>query len=63
MNNGKKIPNKRRSKGEGHMSQLIRRKMIQRDHGDKSKFSRKEKHKKFGGPEGPSYIYTIEINN
>jgi len=45
------------------MSQLIRRKMIQRDHGDKSKFSRKEKHKKFGGPEGPSYIYTIEINN
>ena len=46
MNNGEKIPNKRRSKEEGHMAQLIRRKMTQRDHGDNSKFTRKEKHKK-----------------
>ena len=34
---------KKRSKEEGHMSALIRRRMIQRDHGDKSKYTRKEK--------------------
>ena len=36
---------KRRSKEEGHMAALIRRKMIQRDHGDKNKYTRKTKHK------------------
>jgi len=41
MINGTNIPNKRRSKEEGHMSNLIRRK----DHGDNSKFTRKVKHK------------------
>jgi len=40
MKNGKNIPNKRRSKEEGHMSQLIRRKMIQKNHGDENKFDR-----------------------
>ena len=30
----------------GELAQLARRRMIQKDHGDKSKFSRKEKHKK-----------------
>ena len=35
---------KRRSKEEGHMAALIRRKMIQRDHGDKNKYTRKTKH-------------------
>ena len=28
-----------------HVAQIIRRKMVQRDHGDKSKYSRKQKHK------------------
>jgi len=41
----KNIPNKRRSKEEGHMAQLVRRKMIQKDHGDNSKYTRKAKHK------------------
>ena len=45
MSNGEKIPRNRRNKEEGHMAQLIRRKMTQRDHGDKSKFTRKIKHK------------------
>ena len=45
MNNGKKIPNKRRNKEEGHMAQLIRRKMIQRNHGDANLYTRKIKHK------------------
>ena len=31
-----------------HVAQIIRRKMIQRDHGDKSKYSRKQKHKNDG---------------
>jgi len=30
---------------ERHLDQLIRRRMIQRDHGDESKYSRKQKHK------------------
>ena len=42
MKNGKNIPNKRRNKEEGHMAQLIRRKMIQKNHGDKNKFDRNE---------------------
>lgn len=29
----------------GELSQLARRRMIQRDHGDKNKYNRKEKHK------------------
>ena len=29
----------------GHLAQLARRRMIQKDHGDKSKYSRKSKHK------------------
>lgn len=29
-----------------HVAAIIRRKMIQRDHGDKSKYTRKQKHKK-----------------
>lgn len=31
---------------ERHLDQLIRRRMIQKDHGDLSKFSRKQKHKR-----------------
>ena len=38
------------------MAALIRRKMIQRDHGDKSKYTRKEKHKK-GWSSNPSFVY------
>lgn len=35
-----------------HLSQLIRRKMIQKDHGDNSNYTRKTKHKKdHGGKE------------
>lgn len=34
---------------KGELSQLARRRMIQKDHGDKSKYSRKLKHK--NGPE------------
>jgi hypothetical protein len=34
-----------------HLDQLIRRKMIQKDHGDDSKYSRKDKHKKDYGKE------------
>lgn len=30
----------------GELSQLARRRMIQKDHGDKSKFKRNQKHKK-----------------
>tara|TARA_R100000742_G_C4277702_1_gene99807 strand:+ start:1115 stop:1261 length:147 start_codon:yes stop_codon:yes gene_type:complete len=40
----KDLKRKKRSKEDGHMSALIRRRMIQRDHGDKSKYTRKEKH-------------------
>ena len=39
------LPGKKRSKEEGHLAQLIRRKMMQKDHGDKSKYIRKDKHK------------------
>jgi len=34
------IKNKRRSKEEGHLAQLIRRKMTQKNHGDKTKYNR-----------------------
>jgi len=47
----KNIPNKRRTSDEGHLSQLIRRKMIQKNHGDASKFNRNIKHKKDYGTE------------
>lgn len=30
----------------GELAQLARRRMIQKDHGDKNKYNRKEKHKK-----------------
>ena len=30
----------------GELSQLARRRMIQKDHGDKSKYTRKKKHRK-----------------
>ncbi len=36
------IKNQRRSKEEGHMAALIRRKMIQKNHGDETKYSRKQ---------------------
>jgi len=49
MNSGDKIPRKRRDKEAGHMAQLIRRKMIQRNHGDNNIYTRKTKHKK--GPD------------
>lgn len=54
MKSGKDIPNKRRSKEEGHMAQLVRRKMIQRNHGDKNKFNRNELKKK--DRRDPSYV-------
>ena len=31
-----------------HVAQIIRRKMVQKDHGDMSKYSRKQKNKKNG---------------
>jgi|GEM_PF-943484 hypothetical protein len=34
-----------------HLSQLIRRRMMQKDHGDLSKYSRKRKHRKDNGEE------------
>jgi hypothetical protein len=34
--------NKRRSKEEGHLAQLIRRKMIQRDHGNNKLYKREK---------------------
>ena len=52
----KNLKRNRRSKEEGHMAALIRRKMIQRDHGDKSKYTRKDKHKK-GWSSNPSFVY------
>ena len=49
-----KIPNKRRSTDEGHLANLIRRKMISKNHGDKKKFSRNELKRE--GRKGPHYI-------
>jgi len=31
----------------GQLAQLARRRMVQKDHGDNTKYIRKEKHKKF----------------
>jgi hypothetical protein len=39
----KKMKNKRRSKEAGQIAQIIRRKMIQKDHGDGKIYSRKDK--------------------
>lgn len=36
---------------ERHLDQLIRRRMIQKDHGDGNKYNRKSKHKKNYGKE------------
>ena len=44
MSKEKKIGPEKYSRGE--LAQLARRRMIQKDHGDKKKFNRKEKHKK-----------------
>jgi hypothetical protein len=44
--------NDRRSKEEGHMAALIRRKMIQKNHGDKTKYSRKQIKSKLWRKEG-----------
>lgn len=43
MKNGIKVGPEKYSKGE--LSQLARRRMIQKDHGDNSIYSRKIKHK------------------
>lgn len=37
------MKNKRRSKEEGQIAQIIRRKMLQKDHGDGKIYSRKNK--------------------
>ena len=42
----KKKPHKIDGYTERHLSQLIRRRMIQKDHGDENKYTRKTKHKK-----------------
>lgn len=34
-----------------HVAQIIRRKMIEKDHGDAKKYTRKQKHKKDGQEE------------
>ena len=39
----KKKPNKVDGYSERHLDQLIRRRMIQRDHGDKNRYDRKDK--------------------
>jgi hypothetical protein len=48
------IPNKRRNTEEGHLANLIRRKMIAKNHGDKKKFSRNELKRE--DLKGPHYI-------
>lgn len=45
MNNGDNIPNKRESKEERQLAQQIRRKMITQVKKDKTKYTRKKKHK------------------
>jgi len=47
----KKKSNKVDGYNERHLDQLIRRRMIQKDHGDDNKYSRKTKHKKDYGKE------------
>ena len=41
----KKKQNKVDGYSERHLAQLIRRRMIQKDHGDEAKYTRKKKHK------------------
>jgi len=41
----KKVKNKRRSKEAGQIAQIIRRKMVQRDHGNNNIYSRKKTNK------------------
>ena len=43
MKKKNKMKNKRRSKEEGQIAQIIRRKMLQKDHGDGKIYSRKNK--------------------
>jgi hypothetical protein len=50
----KKIPQSRRDTEEGHLANLIRRKMIAKNHGDKKKFSRNELKRE--DLKGPHYI-------
>lgn len=50
----KNIPNKRRDTEEGHLANLIRRKMIAKNHGDKKKFNRNGL--KCEDRKGPHYI-------
>ena len=57
MSSGKNIQNKRRSKEEGHMAQLVRRRMIQKSHGDKAKFNRNELKRE--DRKGPHYIVIL----
>jgi hypothetical protein len=40
-NNGTPVPMKKETKEERQLAQMIRRKMIQKDHGDKKKFDKK----------------------
>ena len=50
----KKIPQSRRDTEEGHLANLIRRKMISKNHGDKKKFNRNELKRE--DLKGPHYI-------
>ena len=45
MINGKDISGKRQRKEERNLAQNIRRRMIQKDHGDMNKYTRKVKHR------------------
>jgi hypothetical protein len=46
MNNGENIPGKRQGKEERQLAQKIRRRMITQVKKDKTKYTRKTKHKK-----------------
>lgn len=56
MNNGKNIPNKRRTRTEGHLAQLIRRKMTQKSH-SKNNFDRNQLKRE--DRKGPHYILFV----
>ena len=56
MSNGKNIPNKRRTRTEGHLAQLIRRKMIQKPHSE-TKYNRNKIKRE--DQKGPHYIVTL----
>ena len=45
MSKKKSAKNSRTTYGERELSQLIRRRMLQRDHGDNKKFNKKIKHR------------------